>query len=229
MYGLRILATSREFSRNRSPCAARSPRLDASDAFHHASGHRRQVEEGRDGPGGCDRSRDAERRPTWEKLGGHWEARMQLPTGQGLWPAFWTVGNGGWPMTGEIDIMENLGHQPNQVHQVLHYGPDEPSDINWGQTAPVSGGVTGFHTYAIDWNNSANGYIKWSVDGVVTRTVTAAQANARQAGLWDRIRTNPQNIIINLAVGGWPGTPPAGPMSAVMKVDYIRVYENPMN
>ncbi|GAA4840631.1 hypothetical protein GCM10023201_33360 [Actinomycetospora corticicola] len=165
--------------------------------------------------------------PTFEQAGGHWEARMQLPVGQGLWPAFWTIGNPStgqeWPTIGEIDIMENIGTKdaPNVVHQTVHYGSP---DVNWGITATVpSGDVSGWHTYAIDWDNSTNGHITWSIDDQPVRTITAAQANAKQAGLWSAIQSHPQSVIVDLAVGGWAGPPPAGAMSKQMKVDYIRV------
>ncbi|WP_433783342.1 family 16 glycosylhydrolase [Actinomycetospora sp. CA-101289] len=167
--------------------------------------------------------------PTFQQLGGHWEARMQLPKGSGMWPAFWTVGDPTrgeeWPQNGEIDIAEYFGGpDPSNINTYLHYG--ESADVNWGAHAPVD--VSAWHTYALDWDNSATGYLKFSVDGTVIRTITAADANARQAGLWSRIQTHPQSIILDLAVGGAGGTPPTGAFSRNMLIDYVRVYETPM-
>jgi beta-glucanase (GH16 family) len=167
--------------------------------------------------------------PYWSQAGGHFEARMKAPLGKGLWPAFWTIGANndaaGWPVCGEIDIMETLGDAPTIVEQHAHGGTE---DINFGNNPALPAGQTiaGWHTYAIDWNAGANGYVKWSVDGVVTTTLTAATAGTA----WGESFRNPHALILNLAVGGeWPGAPDANTVfPAQLQVDWIRVNQQPM-
>jgi len=89
---------------------------------------------------------------------GRMEARMALPSGQGLWPAFWMMGNsGGWPTNGEIDIMEHINTEA-QTHGVIHW--DNNGHVQYGGTAPNSS-ITSYHVYAIEWDASA---IRWYVD-----------------------------------------------------------------
>ncbi|EWM16741.1 family 16 glycosylhydrolase, partial [Kutzneria sp. 744] len=151
---------------------------------------------------------------------GHVEARMKIPRGQGMWPAFWmlgdNIGSAGWPQCGEIDIMENVGNEPNTVHGTIH-GPGYSGSAGVG--AAYNGPVFAddFHTYAIDWSPNQ---IKWSVDGNVYETRTPADVNGNQ---W--VFDHPFYIILNLAVGGyWPGDPDGStsfPQQLV--VDYVHV------
>jgi beta-glucanase (GH16 family) len=151
---------------------------------------------------------------------GHFEARMKIPRGQGMWPAFWmlgdNIGSAGWPQCGEIDIMENVGNEPNAVHGTIH-GPGYSGSAGVG--AAYNGPVFAddFHTYAVDW---APNEIKWSVDGNVYETRTPADVNGNQ---W--VFDHPFYIILNLAVGGyWPGDPDGStsfPQQLV--VDYVHV------
>jgi beta-glucanase (GH16 family) len=151
---------------------------------------------------------------------GHVEARMKIPRGQGMWPAFWmlgdNIGSAGWPQCGEIDIMENVGNEPNTVHGTIH-GPGYSGSAGVG--AAYNGPVfaDGFHTYAIDWSPNQ---IKWSVDGNVYETRTPADVNGNQ---W--VFDHPFYLILNLAVGGyWPGDPDGStsfPQQLV--VDYVHV------
>ncbi|GAA3439811.1 glycoside hydrolase family 16 protein [Kutzneria kofuensis] len=153
---------------------------------------------------------------------GHVEARMQIPRGQGMWPAFWMLGtnigdpNVGWPKCGEIDIMENVGFEPNTVHGTIH-GPGYSGSGGIG--AAYSGPVfaDGFHTYAVDW---APNSIKWSVDGHVYETRTPADVHGNAWAF-----NHPFYIILNLAVGGyWPGDPNGStPFPAKLVVDYVHV------
>ena len=159
------------------------------------------------------------------QAGGHFEARIKAPSGRGLWPAFWLDGVGDWPQTGEIDILEAFGGPATDIGQFVHAGPSPVADIALGQTRALpTGDVTGWHVYAIDWNPAANGYITWSVDGIVTQTVTAADAGASWASL-----QKPEAMIIDLAVGGDVGAPDATTaFPAKMYVDYIRVNQRPL-
>jgi beta-glucanase (GH16 family) len=152
---------------------------------------------------------------------GHFEARLKTPKGQGIWPAFWLLGDNlgsvGWPNSGEIDIMENIGKEPNTVYGTIH-GPGYSGSggISKGTTngAPLG---DGFHTYAIDWSPNL---IVWTFDNVEYHRVTPASLNGNN---W--VFDHPFFIIMNVAVGGfWPGDPDATstyPQS--MTVDYVRV------
>jgi beta-glucanase (GH16 family) len=152
---------------------------------------------------------------------GHFETRMQIPRGQGMWPAFWMLGNNigsvGWPTSGEIDIMENIGREPNTVHGTIH-GPGYSGAGGIG--APFSIGsafADGFHIFAIDWSPNR---IAWSVDGT---TYEVRTPNDLRGNRW--VFDHPFFILLNLAVGGdFPGDPNSSttfPQRLV--VDYVRV------
>ncbi|MFD8917700.1 ricin-type beta-trefoil lectin domain protein [Streptomyces sp. NPDC059569] len=154
---------------------------------------------------------------------GRVEARLKVPRGQGMWPAFWMLGNDignvGWPNSGEIDIMENVGFEPGTVHGTLH-GPGYSGSggIGAGYTLPNGQAFAdAFHTFAIDWSPNA---ITWSVDGNVYQTRTPADLGGRS---W--VFNKPFFIILNLAVGGyWPGDPNGStPFPSQLVVDYVRV------
>ncbi|MFI7387200.1 lectin [Streptomyces sp. NPDC049813] len=137
---------------------------------------------------------------------GHVEARMKIPRGQGMWPAFWMlgtdIGSVGWPNSGEIDVMENVGFEPNTVHGTLH-GPGYSGSAGVGAGYSLPGGqafADAFHTFAVDW---APNSVKWSVDGVVYQTRTPADVSGKTWAF-----NKPFFLILNLAVGGyWPGDP----------------------
>jgi beta-glucanase (GH16 family) len=151
---------------------------------------------------------------------GRFETRMKLPRGQGIWPAFWMLGDGtaGWPTAGEIDIMENIGKEPNTVHGTVH-GPgySGAEGIGGGRTlgAPLA---DAFHTYTIDWSPNL---IVWYLDGSEYFRITPANLGGDR---W--VFDHPFFMLLNLAVGGaWPGNPDAStvfPQS--LTVDYVRVY-----
>ncbi|MFJ5303104.1 lectin [Streptomyces sp. NPDC088350] len=137
---------------------------------------------------------------------GHVEARMKIPRGQGMWPAFWMlgtdIGSVGWPDSGEIDVMENVGYEPSTIHGTIH-GPGYSGSAGIGAAYSLSGGqafADAFHTFAVDWAPNA---IKWSVDGVVYETRTPADVGGNTWAF-----NKPFFLILNLAVGGdWPGDP----------------------
>ncbi|MFE0515128.1 ricin-type beta-trefoil lectin domain protein [Streptomyces sp. NPDC058964] len=134
---------------------------------------------------------------------GHVEARMKIPRGQGMWPAFWMLGTPvDWPDSGEIDVMENVGFEPSTVHGTIH-GPGYSGSGGIGAAYSLPGGqafADAFHTFAVDW---APGSITWSVDGTVYQRRTPADLGSRT---W--VFDKPFFLILNLAVGGyWPGDP----------------------
>jgi len=157
---------------------------------------------------------------------GRFEARIKIPAGQGMWPAFWMLGNDitsvGWPKCGEIDIMENIGKEPATVHGSLH-GPSTSgptSDLSAPFSLPAGQNFAGdFHLYAVEWEP---GTIRFYADTNLYVTFTSSQWPAGGAWVFD----HPFFIILNVAVGGnWPGSPDSTTVfPQQMLVDYVRVY-----
>ena len=152
---------------------------------------------------------------------GHIEARIQVPNGSGLWPAFWMLGGGNWPTDGEIDIMEVVGRDPNRLYATLH-GPGYSGGNGYGNTL-VAGSpwYQAFHNYAIDW--SAN-QIVWTVDGQEYFRATPASLQAAKGNVsW--VYNHAFFIILNLAVGGnfGAGDPASLPAESKMLIDYVHV------
>lgn len=160
---------------------------------------------------------------------GRIEARIQIPEGQGIWPAFWMLGanidTAGWPACGEIDIMENIGREPSINHGSLHMpasgtSPSNDSSLT-GMVALPAGAKLGdaFHTYAIEWNASA---IEFYLDDTLYEMQSPQAATG---GTW--AFDQPFFIILNVAVGGqWPGAPDATTtFPQTMKVDWVRAYQ----
>ncbi len=152
---------------------------------------------------------------------GHFEARIKMSRGQGIWPAFWMLGDDiggvGWPQCGEIDIMENIGREPSTVHGTIH-GPGYSGEGGIGAPYSIGGSFfDDFHTFAVDWSPNS---LTWSVDGNVYQTRTPADLGGRQ---W--VYDHPFFMILNLAVGGyWPGDPDGStPFPNTLTVDYVRV------
>ncbi|MER7182452.1 family 16 glycosylhydrolase [Streptomyces hyaluromycini] len=154
---------------------------------------------------------------------GHVEARMKIPRGQGMWPAFWMlgtdIGSVGWPNSGEIDVMENVGYEPSTIHGTIH-GPGYSGSNGIGAAYSLSNGqafADAFHTFAVDW---APNSIKWSVDGVVYQTRTPADVGSNTWAF-----NKPFFLILNLAVGGyWPGDPDSSTaFPAQLVVDSVSV------
>lgn len=156
---------------------------------------------------------------------GRFEARIKVPKGQGIWPAFWMLGDDfrstGWPGCGEIDIMENVGMEPGKVHGTLH-GP------GYSGNNPLTGAYTlpnhealgdDFHVFAVEWEPEA---VRFYVDGHLFETQTVDSISSGKRWVFD----HPFFILLDLAVGGaWPGNPDqTTPFPATMLVDYVRVY-----
>ena len=155
---------------------------------------------------------------------GRIEARIRIPRGQGLWPAFWMLGDNigqvGWPTCGEIDIMENIGREPARVHGTVH-GPGYSGAQGVSAAYDLVGGgafADNYHLYAVEWQPAG---IIWSVDSAVYATVTRSDVS----GAW--VFDHPFFIILNVAVGGyWPGSPDGTTVfPQTMLVDYVRVYQ----
>ncbi len=166
---------------------------------------------------------------------GRIEARIKLPGGQGLWPAFWLLSQdspyGSWAATGEIDIMEatNLGASGgNAVFGTLHYGGEFPANVFTGKRTDVIGDATAdFHHYAIEWDADE---FRWYVDHVLYATQNnwySEAATTSPEAAYPAPFNQAFHILLNVAVGGnLPGPPDAGTVFPVtMEVDYVRVYE----
>jgi beta-glucanase (GH16 family) len=156
---------------------------------------------------------------------GRIEARIRLPYGQGLWPAFWMLGANfsdvGWPYCGEIDIMEMLGGQgkDNTCHATLHWWNDtQNSKADYGESYSLPNGIFAddFHVFSIEWDELE---IKAYMDGIQYYTINISGED------FSEFQEN-FFIILNVAVGGnWPGSPDATTeFPQTMEVDYIRVY-----
>lgn len=163
----------------------------------------------------------------FERARGRFEARIDLPVGRGLWPAFWLLGNDidrvGWPRCGEIDIMEYRGQFPATVVGTIHgpgYSGGNP--VTRSYTLPQGTLDTGFHVYAIDWDETS---ITWSLDGVIYHRATPSDLPGGTTWVFN----HPFFIILNVAVGGrWVGSPDASTVfPQTMLVDYVRVYGVP--
>ncbi len=159
---------------------------------------------------------------------GRIEARIKLPFGQGIWPAFWMLPEdspyGGWPAGGEIDIMEYLGHDTDRVYGTLHSGGGALGHRFTGTHYDLVEGTfeENFHVFALEWEPRV---MRWYVDGELYLTqVSWSSAGGPYPAPFD----TPFHILINLAVGGqWPGYPDeTTTFPQRMEVDYVRVYED---
>jgi beta-glucanase (GH16 family) len=155
---------------------------------------------------------------------GRVEARLQVPTGYGTWPAFWMMPDNqsrGWPACGEIDVLEHVGYDENRVHSTTHslrYNWRSPNQRTGSTFVP--GATSGFHVYAVEWFPDR---IEAYVDGVRYFT------SPNDGGGDDSWPFNKNfHIILNLAVGGdWGGARGVDPniWPRRMTVDYVRVYQ----
>ena len=157
---------------------------------------------------------------------GRIEARLKLPHGQGVWPAFWMMGESlgqiTWPECGEIDIMEVPGHEPGRLHSTIH-GPGYSGKHGLTKSTDLPAGATfgdTYHVFAVDW---APGKLAWSLDGRVYHVRTPADLPAAAKWVFDGA---PFFLLLNLAIGGhWPGYPDATTkFPQELRIDYVRVY-----
>jgi beta-glucanase (GH16 family) len=169
---------------------------------------------------------------------GRIEAKLKLPESQGMWPAFWLLGNNittiSWPACGELDVMEHIdgnnpppyaGAQPPGYDWIAGsvHGGTSSSEANGSQTYhPTAFSAAAWHTYGMIWSK---GQIQYYVDD--PSNVYASFTPANFPGTWP-FDQGPQFVILNLAIGGdWPGNPDATTvLPGDMQVDYVRVYSN---
>ncbi|MFK8055978.1 MAG: family 16 glycosylhydrolase [Saprospiraceae bacterium] len=155
---------------------------------------------------------------------GRIEARIKLPSGGGLWPAFWMLSTdepyGFWPQSGEIDIMEWVGNQKAKVHGTLHYGQPSPNNSQTGATISSLDGDYGneYHVYAVEWESDV---IRWYIDDYLYSTKTRADLSPQR---WPF--DHDFHLLLNMAVGGnFGGSVTPGIFPATMNVDYVRLYD----
>jgi beta-glucanase (GH16 family) len=159
---------------------------------------------------------------------GRFDIRARLPFGQGMWPAVWMMPTdavyGSWPASGEIDIMEELGQEPNRVYQTLHFGGVGAHSQTGGSYVLRSGDFSDdFHLFTLEWDSAG---MRWFVDGA---TVQSKNVNSWYTTAAQRPAPFDQRfyLILNLAVGGnWPKSPDATttfPQRLI--VDFVRVFQ----
>lgn len=156
---------------------------------------------------------------------GRIEARMKMPIGRGIWPALWLLPTenvyGVWPQSGEIDMMEYLGHEPASVQGTIHYGNVWPNNLYSGKTFTMSEGdfTEKFHDFALEWTEND---IKWFVDGYLYSTKTKSDLGSFRWPFDQKF-----HFLINMAVGGTlPGNPNSSTVfPQTFEVDYVRVYD----
>jgi len=149
---------------------------------------------------------------------GRMEARIKVPLGQGLWPAFWMLGSnissGSWPYCGEIDIMEQI-NADSRCYGTAHW--DSNGHAQYGQSTAMSANT--YHVYSVEWTPD---YIRWFVDGAKYNEMTITNGTGGTEEF-----QRPFFLLLNLAVAGdWPGqTVDESKLPATMNVDYVRVYQ----
>ena len=158
----------------------------------------------------------------WDWTYGRFEARIKVPSGSGLWPACWMLGDNfdtvGWPHCGEIDIMEFVGRLPEEIFGTIH-GPGYAGGDSFGNIYDFGFDVADdYHVYAVEWEE---GLIRWYVDGILYHTAEPADVAPNE---W--VFDHGQFMLLNVAVGGNFGGPlnPRVTFPKQMLVDYVRVY-----
>lgn len=186
---------------------------------------RREDYTGQDGVGRQYTSARLTTRGSFAQAYGRFAARIKIPRGQGVWPAFWLLGNDSgkvhWPDCGEIDVMENIGREPASVHGSMH-GPGYSGKLSFTSTYKLPGGpkfADDFHEFSVEWEPNV---VRFYADEYLYATFVPAQLPPGEKWVFD----HPFYIILNLAIGGdWPGPPgETTELPQQMLVDYVRVY-----
>ena len=159
----------------------------------------------------------------FEHAYGRFSARVKVPAGQGMWPAFWMLGNdigsAGWPGCGEIDILEVVGKDPTHIHGTIH-GPGYSGGQGISASFQTAGNAAdAFHVVTAEWEKDT---IRFYVDDSLYATRTAAELQGKK---W--VFDHDFFMLLNLAVGGqWPGDPDGSTkFPAELLVDWVRVYK----
>lgn len=159
-------------------------------------------------------------------LYGKFEIRAKVPETQSVWPAIWMLPAkshyGGWPRSGEIDIMELLGHQPDTVYGTAHYGNSSDDKGHNSKPITLNNGADfsdDFHSYEVEWTPDT---LRWKLDGDLYHTLAKSDLEPFN---WPF--DQPFYLILNVAIGGnWPGNPDETTrLPQRMEVDYVRVYQ----
>jgi MYXO-CTERM domain-containing protein len=148
-----------------------------------------------------------------EQTYGYFEARLKVPAGQGMWPAFWLLGATNTTGVNEIDIHEILGNAPSTVYMTVHWGTDYAAGHKSDGSSWAGPDFSAdFHVFGLEWTPTA---IVWTIDGVERKRHTG-----------DGVPQVPMYVILNLAIGGsWPGAPDATtPFPGRYQIDYVRGY-----
>lgn len=159
-------------------------------------------------------------------LYGRIEVSAKLPTGKGTWPAIWMLPTdwvyGGWPKSGEIDIMEHVGYDPGVVHGTIHTGAYNPAfETQVSKSHEVPDFSENFHIYAIEWSES-------KIDFFIDDKKYFTFENDKKSDFLTWPFDKPFHIILNIAIGGnWGGKAGIDPSlkDAIMEIDYVRVYQ----
>lgn len=152
---------------------------------------------------------------------GRFEVKAKLATGQGVWPAFWLLGSNidqvGWPLCGEIDVLEYVGRAPEEIFTSLHTKAGHGDNAST-KTTPIPNIEKGFHLYAADWSKDS---IVFSVDG---KEVYTFNPEEKTQEIWPF--NQPFYLLLNLAIGGnFGGEVDESIFPQEFVIDYIRVYQ----
>ncbi len=156
---------------------------------------------------------------------GRFDIRAKVPVKQGCWPAIWMLPTdlayGGWPQSGEIDIMELIGSGPSTVHGTIHFGDPWPNNKHIGNTIDVTKGdySSEFHVFSVEWEQNQ---IRWYMDDSLFATRVPSELTPHR---WPFDQSF--HMLLNLAIGGdWPGPPDeTSTFPQYMYIDYVRVYQ----
>lgn len=224
-WGNAELETYCAWGSNAAPCDASRPNaFVAGDGYLHIVARR--------APGGAYTSARLRSQGLRSFRYGRIEARIRIPEGQGMWPAFWMLGDNitsvQWPACGEFDIMENIGKDLSTIYGSIHGTGFTGTSISNRYSLPERQSfAAAFHTYGILWSPQK---VQFYVDNPANIYATETPASLPQGAVWP-FDTGRFYFLLNLAVGGaWPGPPDAATsFPAQMLVDYVRVYAQPKN